>query len=288
MGLSARFGSVIRSQRWFFAGMLIGLVSPFSVIFLRRHFYVPPAAWFACFPGSLLSLSRLMHFHVVLCLVLILASNAILFGTIAAIFRGYSPLFIVTIVIVVALSLPPSLNRLNTRFPAQQAAMVKMLQLLGEDPWLADVTAGRVFLVDGRSCTPADPGFPVPSGRWRQYLSLMKQAGIEEAVWSGQGYFLITSRLDIPRRFDRRLGPHADRYATYGGVDAFATYAGYVNCPSELTQPRQVFTITNLPSGDIVCWEGKRRETSIRDDYQFRKITGDWYAFRVMTKYTSD
>ncbi len=288
MGLSARFGSVIRSHRWFFVGMLTGFLAPFSVIFLRSHFYIPPAAWFAYFPGSLLLLSRLMQSHAVVCLVLIFASNAMLYGTIGAVFRRYSPLAIAASVTVVALSLPPSLNSLTRGFPAQQEAMEKLVQLFGEDTWIADLSADKIFLVDGQSFAPTDSGFPVPSVRWQQYLSLMKQTGIKEVVWSGEGYFLITSRLDIPRRFDRRLGPHTNRYATYGGVDAFATYVGYVNCPSELTQPREAFTITNLPSGDIVCLERKRRETLIRDDYQFQKITGDWYAFGLMTKYTSD
>jgi len=287
MGLSGCFGSV-SLRRWVFVGTIIGLLSPFAVIFLRSHFYVPPAAWFACFPGSLFSLSRLMQSHPVLCLVLIFTSSAILYGTIAAVCRRYFPLAIVAILMIVALSIPPSLKSLTAGFPAQQDAMERMLQLLGDDPWLADVTANRIFLVDGRSFAPTDSGFPVPSVRWQQYLSLMKQAGIEEVVWSGQSYFFVTSRLDIPRKLDRRLGPHTNRYATYGGVDAFATYVGYVYCPSELTQPREAFTITNLPSGDIVCLERKRRETFIRDDYQFQKITGDWYAFRLMTKYTSD
>ena len=238
------------SKGWMIAGAALGLlisigIQTYSMLLLGR---IASLVVFLFWPFGFLAGFYFPTAPLVLPAIL---GNAVLFGTVAAIFRSRLLLLLVALVVVAWWATPPSDRRLTKRFSQSRSVLQHVVDTANWDSGIVRITATQVEAADGKIYEINDASTVLTNARWREYREQLLTLNMTEIAFGHEksGEVFVFARTP-------KLGMFRSSY-------------GYLYCPG--IWDRTIYF--------VACSQFNDSQDS--HAYRYQRLDRNWYIYET-------
>lgn len=184
----------------------------------------------------------------------VLLSNAAFFGTVAYVWRFALPLFVVVLLTLNYIALPPSDAKLQDRFAHDKPDLDRLVLLSQRAPSTVGIGYDELQDENQKILRFGDPNSPISRETWNEYRFLLKRLGINDRIYLRSGEVAPT------------------RQTPFRKITHIGTLYGYVYCPRGASPPARAF---------LACEDG--RDEYDLGDYRHKRIAPDWFLVEAFS-----